>query len=642
MVDIGVVSGVIILKDQFSKTFGKLNTGMSGAKKAMVGVVAGAAAVTAALGLAVNKAFAFADALDNQAHATQVSAESLQVFNAAAEQSGLTERNVTNAIQRMGRNIVEGTKVAVDGLDRLNISLVQIRKLKIEDQFRLIIRELGGMASESEKTATAIALLGRAGAHFLGLTGDELDRFESELRDMNSIIDTETIRVVDLLEKEFDLLTRGIEATVIWIGAAAVRSTAFNTVVNLTKTAVGNLNAELSSEDGIQKWADEGVNLAIDNVRILALLVNEAVGVYKRWNLSFSTIAEQIAEIKAGGDPFNSVVLSEGLAKINAETVAFAETIQGTFTNAREKADEFIASQRTMSETSAELSAAVALATAKQARLNEMLQVFIQNTPGMSEVALDWEEVMSEVFESVTEGFGPVIVGVGDLTSATEAAFARMGIKTNSALSKMSAQAAEDFEVMAASGEISAERLALAFAEFNESKKTGDAEQFAFFSEGLTQSLDTGAQALKLFAGKNKAISIAEAIISGVLAIQRALAGPPGPPFSFAVAALTAGMVAANVAKISSTKFRAGTPGLDFQNFGAQSSAVLHGQEAVVPKGGGHQLAGEIASAMKGMRGGGSGGPIILELDGAVLARWIEKNTKSGRTRIHFSSVRDF
>jgi hypothetical protein len=49
--------------------------------------------------------------------------------------------------------------------------------------------------------------------------------------------------------------------------------------------------------------------------------------------------------------------------------------------------------------------------------------------------------------------------------------------------------------------------------------------------------------------------------------------------------------------------FRIGTSNLDFQNFGAQTSAELHGEEAVIPKGGGHRLAAEIAAALRQFRG---------------------------------------
>ena len=58
----------------------------------------------------------------------------------------------------------------------------------------------------------------------------------------------------------------------------------------------------------------------------------------------------------------------------------------------------------------------------------------------------------------------------------------------------------------------------------------------------------------------------------------------------------------------------------------------------------GYLLAGEIASAMKGMgggRGGGPGGGDIF-LDGKKIGEWLESRSKSGNIRTHPASVRPF
>ncbi|MCH8324957.1 MAG: phage tail tape measure protein, partial [Bacteroidetes bacterium] len=68
-------------------------------------------------------------------------------------------------------------------------------------------------------------------------------------------------------------------------------------------------------------------------------------------------------------------------------------------------------------------------------------------------------------------------------------------------------------------------------------------------------------QALGLFlksAKAQKTIALGEAIISGIVAVQRALAQPPGPPITFPLAALTGAQAAVNVAAIASQSFRKG------------------------------------------------------------------------------------
>lgn len=66
--------------------------------------------------------------------------------------------------------------------------------------------------------------------------------------------------------------------------------------------------------------------------------------------------------------------------------------------------------------------------------------------------------------------------------------------------------------------------------------------------------------------------------------------------------------------------FQHGTPDLDFLPFGRGMFARMHGDEAVIPRGSGHQLAAEIAAAM-----GGAGRErieirVVTQLDGRVLA----------------------
>jgi hypothetical protein len=56
--------------------------------------------------------------------------------------------------------------------------------------------------------------------------------------------------------------------------------------------------------------------------------------------------------------------------------------------------------------------------------------------------------------------------------------------------------------------------------------------------------------------------------------------------------------LAAQAGKKNIKAFNVGTPALDFMNFGKRTPAELHGEEAVIPRGGGHRLAGEIARGL--------------------------------------------
>lgn len=134
-----------------------------------------------------------------------------------------------------------------------------------------------------------------------------------------------------------------------------------------------------------------------------------------------------------------------------------------------------------------------------------------------------------------------------------------------------------------------------------EKKKLLDEEKEYSLSSG--QALAEGSLAILSALGeKSKAAALASAIISTYQAVAKALSAAPWPAnLPLAAGALAAGL--AQVNKIRSQKasgFREGTRNLDFQSFGPMSMEALHGDEAVIPRGGGHLLAGEIADAMPG------------------------------------------
>lgn len=76
-----------------------------------------------------------------------------------------------------------------------------------------------------------------------------------------------------------------------------------------------------------------------------------------------------------------------------------------------------------------------------------------------------------------------------------------------------------------------------------------------------------------------KAAAIAQATIDGYRAVQAALVGPPGPPWSYAIAATTAAMTATNIAKIAGVGFMSGgyTGNMPSNSVAGQ----VHGQEYV-------------------------------------------------------------
>lgn len=94
-------------------------------------------------------------------------------------------------------------------------------------------------------------------------------------------------------------------------------------------------------------------------------------------------------------------------------------------------------------------------------------------------------------------------------------------------------------------------------ASYNQALAALDARMFEVRTQGMMKFLSTTAglqrSNIKEVAAIGKAAAVAQAMIAGRTAVLEALKGPPGPPWSYGIAAATAAMVASNIAQIIST-----------------------------------------------------------------------------------------
>ena len=255
--------------------------------------------------------------------------------------------------------------------------------------------------------------------------------------------------------------------------------------------------------------------------------------------------------------------------------------------------------------------------------INQMREWKAENAL-MTQQQLLWSVGMTETFTTVgenSEAFGEVITGVGDVVgqqaASMQAAFAQFGLRTQAQFDATSARASANFAIIEASGRFTAEELTRIWTEFEESRREM-AEGTAETTVAMDQiALQGSSQILGAFASKNKVAAIAKATIDTVLAMQRTFA-QLGWPAGIPGMAIAAALGAINVAKIASqpASFRHGTPGLDFRDFGPGSSTELHGEEAVIPRSGGHRLGREVASEL----GRNGGGGITIQTVQLVLA----------------------
>ena len=622
--NMGLLRAILTLDDQ-------MTPGLDQARRAAMAVAAVVAAAGAAMAVALFKAtkeaLSFADAIDNQRAATQVGAEALQLYNVAAERAGQGAAAITTAIQRMQRAIGAGSAETDKAIANLNLSVGQLKALAPEKQFELIFQRLGDIRDPAEKAANAMILLGRSGANLLALSGDALPQLRDQMRELGLVIDKDTIAAVDRLEEDLDLLSRVAAGTWRQIGVGVARSTELRAAVLFATDVLGGFNKSLGeNENAITGWIDGGISLAVENLRIFLLIGNEIIGMSQKMEATFEAMKTSPFEAALSGEnPFAG--LSEQFADIEAQTKGAAKLIQASFLEASAAAKELASSMENLNSSSvaavepvAELARQqTALATASEAgsfQLQSLVSVMVDwqgKLVQSGSAARLWQNIVSESFAdagTAAQEFAVVNDEVGGLValqaSEMAAAFSFFGVKTRSELEATLATALAAFEKMKTSGEAVPKAIAVAEQELADLRalladenvkiqiSTGEAIQMAALSS------------LSAFGSRFKAAAIAEAMINTFLGISRAFKDYIFPA-SAIIAASVAAIGFANVAKITGIGgFREGTRDLDFQDFGRETFIPVHGREAIIPQGGGHELAREIAAGLSG-GGGGSG-----------------------------------
>lgn len=230
------------------------------------------------------------------------------------------------------------------------------------------------------------------------------------------------------------------------------------------------------------------------------------------------------------------------------------------------------------------------------ARIEQERQAKLLQLEGLK---LAYPETYAALTKAVTDAYGRMAAAALVKDRAEIEGLLASGAITRDEYERRAAAVEAAYERIKAAGLVTAGQLKVAEDDYNVNSKKGtdDKTKHRLTSE---EAIKTGAlQIYGVLASKYKEIAIAGAIVDTYRAISKAYTAAPWP----ANLVLAAGAAAAGWANVSNIRgsqagFEKGTPGLDFMNFGAMSWQPLHHEEAVIPRGGGHLLASEIADSM--------------------------------------------
>lgn len=192
----------------------KLKSSFGGLATAAVGL-AGAAG----LGALTARLLTLGDRIGKVSSQVGISAESLQKFQFAAEQSGVGAEAMNKALQKLNRNIGEastGTGPAADALEQLGLSAVtssgQIKST--ETIFGEVAGALSQVESDAIKASIASDLFGRAGVELLPLLNSgagAVEEFGNQITAVGGVISEEGIVQIQAYNDQLNLLSKSFQ-----------------------------------------------------------------------------------------------------------------------------------------------------------------------------------------------------------------------------------------------------------------------------------------------------------------------------------------------------------------------------------------------------------------------------------------------
>lgn len=247
--------------------------------------------------------------------------------------------------------------------------------------------------------------------------------------------------------------------------------------------------------------------------------------------------------------------------------------------------------------------------TSLQNVLNELLQFFVEKFLVGLATGIAGKR-LGTALAGVFNGGGPAAPSAAPdaaAAGATGNAFAQSNAGTRSELQKTADFARQSYESIRDNCFSTTKEIEDAWEKAEAAKRTASRQTGAITRLEVLGIAAASLQSLALVGAKSKSLAIlakagaiGAAIINTYEGATKALAKLP-PPWNFAASAAVIASGLAQVAIIRKTPvgYKEGTRRLDFQNFGARTPTELHGEEAVIPRGGGHRLGMEIADSLR-------------------------------------------
>ena len=331
-------------KDKTAREFQKLNRNIDNTQRAMkriAGAFAGAFAVRQLVQFG-NEALATADAIGKVADSAGVSAEFLQKYQFAAQQSGLTTEEFNKGLQNFTKMVGQAqlrTSEAGRSLEKLG---VQTKKAdgsirNTEDVFVDLFTALDDVGSQFQKNAILADLMGRAGVKLAVMGKDGAAAMKELAESATGVIDDETIDKAERFNDTMNRLKRQVleplQTLFIDVADGALKFGEAMGLLDAVESSLVMNKAELvrlqeiEAEqklrlEGVSKRNETAAQIALDNTQTEIKLLEEKI-----------RLQEEEAR-KRKENQANILLESEELQEQMKVIEQFQNTVEGKLTTA--------------------------------------------------------------------------------------------------------------------------------------------------------------------------------------------------------------------------------------------------------------------------------------------------------------------
>jgi len=565
-------------------------------------MMAGAFTATAIIG-AGKAILDFAGNLTDLSQKSGISTTGLQKLDLAFKNSGVSIDQVTKASGELGAKLASGDKGAVKLIEQLGLNLEELKRSSPEQQFLTVADAVGNIQNKGEQLYASKTLFGKSGTDLLqGLTGN-LQETTDEFERLGMVIDEETVAAADDFGDQLGMMGTQLIAIMAQIlGPLLPALSGLASVLMQIAKVVGDVTGFFVD------WIQKGLVAAYSAIaKFIGFLLEAATKIpvlgkhlgfaadAAQWLKKSADDADQylvklFTTTEAGADTAKKTGGALlGLGDAAEDSAKKAEKAQADAAKASVRmADEALKQQERVKKADEEAHAKFRqaaretvdqrMAAADEEALH-LMETTANTVAFQLETEASYQALMAEYREKEALATMEADRKKEELQRARIDTF-REGIdEMGLIMSDFGVRMNSEFGNVVAT-------MGGAITSFMDYMKRTAEEGGRSVVGMAVMAMDGVGAVFGEIGRKHKAFAIAGAIIDTVSAVVKTLAAYPWP-FNLIPAAAVAALGYMHVREIQGAQqpgYETGTPGLDFVDFGKETTAMLHGEEAVVPK----------------------------------------------------------